>query len=99
MARTDGKVGMRAPGHQAGQMLANAPLAGVVSGIGQGLATRRRNTAPRRSALSPVPPAPKPTGRPGTGVGKALTWPSITSSSPRTPSRSSRWMPTAKSTW
>ena len=61
----------RAPGHQAGQMLANALLAGVVSGIGQGLATS--STEYSTSALGTVASA---TGAEayraglGTGVGK-----------------------------
>jgi conjugal transfer pilus assembly protein TraB len=58
----DGKVGMRGRlVTKQGQMLANALLAGVVSGIGQGLATSSPATAPRRWARSPAPPAPTPT--------------------------------------
>jgi conjugal transfer pilus assembly protein TraB len=61
----DGKVGMRGRlVTKQGQMLANALLAGVVSGIGQGLATSSTEaTAPRRSGPSPAPPAPTPTAR------------------------------------
>jgi hypothetical protein len=98
----DGKVGMRGRlVTKQGQMLANALLAGVVSGIGQGLATSSTNTAPRRWARSPAPPAPTPTAPASAAVSarRWTGWPSTTSSSPRTPSRSSRWMPAAKSMW
>ena len=70
----DGKVGMRGRlVTKQGQMLANALLAGVVSGIGQGLATS--STEYSTSALGTVASA---TGADayraglGTGVGKAL---------------------------
>ncbi|WP_068635447.1 TrbI/VirB10 family protein [Thauera butanivorans] len=70
----DGKVGMRGRlVTKQGQMLANALLAGVVSGIGQGLATS--STEYSTSALGTVASA---TGAEayraglGTGVGKAL---------------------------
>ncbi len=70
----DGKVGMRGRlVTKQGQMLANALLAGVVSGIGQGLATA--STEYSTSALGTVASA---TGAEayraglGTGVGKAL---------------------------
>ena len=70
----DGKVGMRGRlVTKQGQMLANALMAGVVSGIGQGLATS--STEYSTSALGTVASA---TGAEayraglGTGVGKAL---------------------------
>ena len=70
----DGKVGMRGRlVTKQGQMLANALLAGVVSGIGQGLATS--STEYSTSALGTVASASGPDAYRaglGTGVGKAL---------------------------
>jgi conjugal transfer pilus assembly protein TraB len=85
----DGKVGMRGRlVTKQGQMLANALLAGVVSGIGQGLATS--STSYSTSALGTIASASGADAYRaglGTGVGKALDrWPSTTSSWPRTPS-------------
>jgi conjugal transfer pilus assembly protein TraB len=85
----DGKVGMRGRlVTKQGQMLANALLAGVVSGIGQGWPRRPPLTAPRRSARSPAPPVPMPTA-PASAQGSAKRSTgsrSTTSSWPRTPS-------------
>ena len=70
----DGKVGMRGRlVTKQGQMLANALLAGVVSGIGQGLATS--STEYSTSALGTVASTPSSAAYRaglGTGVGKAL---------------------------
>ena len=70
----DGKVGMRGRlVTKQGQMLANALLAGVVSGIGQGLATS--STEYSTSALGTVASTPNSAAYRaglGTGVGKAL---------------------------
>ena len=70
----DGKVGMRGRlVTKQGQMLANALLAGVVSGIGQGLATS--STEYSTSALGTVASTPNSSAYRaglGTGVGKAL---------------------------
>lgn len=71
----DGKVGMRGRlVTKQGQMLANALLAGVVSGIGQGLATA--NTSYSNSALGTVAStdsnADAYRAGLGSGVGKAL---------------------------
>ena len=70
----DGKVGMRGRlVTKQGQLLANALLAGVVSGIGQGLATSSTNVS--TSALGTIASASGAdayrTGL-GTGVGRAL---------------------------
>ncbi len=72
----DGKVGMRGRlVTKQGQMLANALLAGVVSGIGQGLATS--STTYSTSALGTIASSGGSTSDAyragiGTGVGKAL---------------------------
>lgn len=72
----DGKVGMRGRlVTKQGQMLANALLAGVVSGIGQGLATS--STSYSTSALGTIASSGGSTSDAyragiGTGVGKAL---------------------------
>ncbi len=72
----DGKVGMRGRlVTKQGQMLANALLAGVVSGIGQGLATS--STTYSTSALGTIASSGSSTSDAyragiGTGVGKAL---------------------------
>ena len=72
----DGKVGMRGRlVTKQGQMLANALLAGVVSGIGQGLATS--STTYSTSALGTIASSGGSGGEAyragiGTGVGKAL---------------------------
>jgi conjugal transfer pilus assembly protein TraB len=70
----DGKVGMRGrPVTKQGQMLANALLAGVVSGIGSGLATS--STTYSTSALGTIASASGTDAYRaglGTGVGKAL---------------------------
>jgi conjugal transfer pilus assembly protein TraB len=71
----DGKVGMRGRlVSKQGQMLANALLAGVVSGIGQGLSTA--NTSYSSSALGTVASTDSNTDAYraglGSGVGKAL---------------------------
>ena len=70
----DGKVGMRGRlVTKQGQMLANALLAGVVSGIGQGLATSSTNvsTSPLGTITSASGADAYRAGL-GTGVGRAL---------------------------
>ncbi|KQP23385.1 TraB/VirB10 family protein [Pseudorhodoferax sp. Leaf267] len=71
----DGKVGMRGRlVTKQGQMLANALLAGVVSGIGQGLATANTSysTSPLGTVASTDSQADAYRAGLGSGVGKAL---------------------------
>jgi conjugal transfer pilus assembly protein TraB len=71
----DGKVGMRGRlVTKQGQMLANALLAGVVSGIGQGLATANTSyaTSPLGTVASSESQADAYRAGLGSGVGKAL---------------------------
>ena len=70
----DGKVGMRGRlVTKQGQMLANALLAGVVSGIGQGLAISSTTYSTSAPALSPRLPAPMPSS-PGWAPASARRW-------------------------
>lgn len=70
----DGKVGMRGRlVTKQGQMLANALLAGVVSGIGQGLATSSTNVSTSAlGAIASASGADAYRAGLGTGVGRAL---------------------------
>ncbi len=87
----DGKVGMRGRlVTKQGQMLANALLAGVVSGIGQGLAissTDLQHLGARHRRDGFRVPTPSSPGSAPASARHWTGWRSTTSSWPRTPSR------------
>jgi conjugal transfer pilus assembly protein TraB len=91
----------RTPRLEAGQILANALLAGVASGIGHAFQMNRHD-APSPRSVPPAPWIPASSCRPDWAPASARRWtgsPSTTSASRRRSSRSSRWTPAARSTW